>query len=314
MIDAWVRIGVDVTDRKSVEGKFHALAKKLEESASNLSDSYLVALEGDMAKDQQRKDTFRGLLQESIIRYAEIILALDEMATLMKDDWQIKPDVDKPIQFVGLAKTEASWKVAGLSDPTIFNSSGEAQAATRTTALFNGLSLNGWHTDGNQWQVRDGVLIGEKLVPNEAGSFLVSDKSYKNFDLYAEFKLLEGNSGIQIRSLEKSTGMVVGPQADITFQQEYRWLGCLTGERIQPDIIAQTTQATKDRLRQAVDPNGWNSIKVSVKERQAIILINNLKTIQSSLPAGYESGVIALQLHGGGRTRIEFRKIEIEEH
>lgn len=105
--DAWLRIGVDATDRKSVEGKFHALAKKLEESASNLSDSYVVALEGDMAKDQQRKDTFRGLLQESIIRYAEIILALDEMATLMKDDWQIKPDVDTPIKFASLANVES---------------------------------------------------------------------------------------------------------------------------------------------------------------------------------------------------------------
>lgn len=109
--DAWLRIGVDVTDRKSVEGKFNALAKRLEESASNLSDSYVVALEGDRAKDQQRKDTFRGLLQESIIRYAEIILALDEMSTLMKDDWKIKPDIDKPIQFVSLGKTEASWVI-----------------------------------------------------------------------------------------------------------------------------------------------------------------------------------------------------------
>jgi len=313
MNDAWLRIGVDVTDRKSAEGRFHALAKKLEESASNLSDSYLVALEGDMAKDQQRKDTFRGLLQESIIRYAEIILALDEMATLMKDDWQIKPDVDKPIKFVGLEKTEASWGLAGLSDPTTFNTSGEALPVTRTTALFNGVSLDGWHTEGSQWTVNKGILIGEKLDPNGTGSFLVSDNDFRDFVLYAEFKLHEGNSGIQIRSIKQSTGMVIGPQADITFQQDYRWLGCLTGERIQPEMIAQTSQAVKDRLRQVVDPNGWNSMKISVRASQTTIFINDVKTVQSSLPTGFESGVIALQLHGGGRTRIEFRKIEIEE-
>lgn len=107
--DSWLRIGVDVTDRKSVEGKFNALAKRLEESASNLSDSYVVALEGDLAKDQQRKDTFRALLQESLIKYAEVILALDEMTALMKEDWKIKPDIDKPIKFVSLERTEASW-------------------------------------------------------------------------------------------------------------------------------------------------------------------------------------------------------------
>jgi hypothetical protein len=109
--DTWLRIGVDVTDRKTTEGKFNALAKRLEESASNLSDSYVVAMEGDMANDQQRKYMFRGLLQESLIRYAETILALDEMATLMKDDWNVKPDIDTPIKFVSLSSIEASRAV-----------------------------------------------------------------------------------------------------------------------------------------------------------------------------------------------------------
>jgi hypothetical protein len=65
-------------------------------------------MEGDSAKDQQRKDTFRALLQESIIKYAEIILAIDEMATMMKDDWKVKPDVDAPINFVSLSSIETT--------------------------------------------------------------------------------------------------------------------------------------------------------------------------------------------------------------
>lgn len=311
--DAWLRLGVDVTDRKSVEGRFFALAKKLEESASNLSDSYLIAMEGDRANDQQRKETFRGLLQESIIRYAEIILALDEMATLMSTEWKIKPDLDRPIEFVSLEKTESSWNVAERSDAMDFDSSEEAPTATGTTALFNGVSLDGWHTDGNQWKVENGILVGQKLDPNESGSFLISDANYKDFTLLTEFRLLEGNSGIQIRSIEKGNGMVVGPQADITFQEECRWLGCLTGERIQPDIIAQTPPGVKNRLRQAIDPRRWNTMKISVKGSQVTISINDIQTIQSSLPKGYESGVIALQLHGGGRTRVEFRQLKIEE-
>jgi hypothetical protein len=105
--DSWLRLAVDVKDRNSNEGRFAALAKRLDDVASNLSDSYVVAIEGDQAKDQQRKDTFRAKLQESLVNYAQIILALDEMSEQMKGEWTIKPDVDKPIQFVSLDNIKA---------------------------------------------------------------------------------------------------------------------------------------------------------------------------------------------------------------
>jgi len=181
------------------------------------------------------------------------------------------------------------------------------------TSIFDGKSLNGWHSDSKQWQVKKGVLTGEKLNPNESGSFLVSDKTYQDFDLNTEFRLLEGNSGIQIRSLDKSTGIVVGPQADIAFQDNFRFLGCLTGERMQPGMIAKTSDETRNQVAQSVNPSGWNAMNVSVQGTQVSITVNDVNTVQATLPSGYERGVIALQLHGAGRTRIEFRKIEIVE-
>lgn len=102
--DIWLRLDVDATDKDTNEGKFAALAKRLDELASNLSESYLVAMEGDQAQDQQRKDTFRGLFQESLLNYAEIVLALDEMSEEMKKEWKIKPDLDKPLPTISLAK------------------------------------------------------------------------------------------------------------------------------------------------------------------------------------------------------------------
>jgi len=78
-------------------------------------------------------------------------------------------------------------------------------------------------------------------------------------------------------------------------------------------MIAQTSEETKAQIRQVVNPNGWNTMKVSVEGRQASIVVNNVNTVQTSLPDGYEQGVIALQLHAGSRTRIDFRKIEIVE-
>lgn len=115
--DAWLRLAIDVTDRKAAEGRFAALAKRLDDVASNLSDSYVVAMEGDQAKDQQRKDTFRGLLQESLVNYAQIILALDEMSGVMKNEWRFKPDVDQQIQFVSLASVEAVRPVMRSETP-----------------------------------------------------------------------------------------------------------------------------------------------------------------------------------------------------
>jgi hypothetical protein len=111
--DGWLRLGVDATDRSTTEGKFAALAKHLDDVASNLSDSYVVANEGDQAKDQQRKDTFRAMLQESLVSYAQIVLALDEMAVLMKDDWQIKPDVDRPLQTANVSSARQPHPLPG---------------------------------------------------------------------------------------------------------------------------------------------------------------------------------------------------------
>jgi len=120
--DTLLRQIVDVTDKKIPEAKFAALAKRLEDVASNLSESYDVAAEGDKENDQQRKDTFRGLLQESLVSYAQIILALDEMSVIMKDDWKIKPDLDKPLAVVILARSPLFVQDAKL--PSVTNSIG----------------------------------------------------------------------------------------------------------------------------------------------------------------------------------------------
>jgi hypothetical protein len=103
--DGWMRqtfLANDMTDLKTQPGKLFALAKRLDEVAQNLSDSYAVSVDADRFKDEQRKDTFRALLQESLVAYAEIVLALDETSVLLAKEWEIKPDVDKPIAAVSL--------------------------------------------------------------------------------------------------------------------------------------------------------------------------------------------------------------------
>jgi hypothetical protein len=103
-------LGVDVSDKRTSIGKFFALAKRLEDVAANLTESYLVAIEGDAAKDQFRKDSFRLQLQKSLIGYAQIVLAMDEMTMELKDQYAYKPDTGKPI------KVSATWFPRAIYD------------------------------------------------------------------------------------------------------------------------------------------------------------------------------------------------------
>src|SRR5215831_12617351 len=78
-----------------------------------------------------------------------------------------------------------------------------AKAEGKFVPLFNGKDLAGWHGDPELWKVVDGVIVGstdDKEI--KKNTFLISDKSYKNFVLKAKFRLRNHNSGIQFRSIE----------------------------------------------------------------------------------------------------------------
>jgi hypothetical protein len=117
--DAWLRQDVTYSDLNTTTGKFFALAKRLDDVAANLSESYLIANEGEQAKDEQRKEMFRALLQESLVSYAQIILALDEMSNLLTQDFDFKPDVDKPIAIAALPVATLPALLASSSPATV---------------------------------------------------------------------------------------------------------------------------------------------------------------------------------------------------
>ena len=66
--------------------------------------------------------------------------------------------------------------------------------------LFPNDSLEDWTIVGPQidFTVKDGGLTGEGK--ERRNSFLTSKKSYGDFHLSVELKIIRGNSGIQIRS------------------------------------------------------------------------------------------------------------------
>jgi hypothetical protein len=96
-----------------------------------------------------------------------------------------------------------------------------SQENTKSIALFNGKTLQGW--DGNEkvWRVKDGVIVGGSFENNPKNEFLTYKSSFKNFILELDYKLIckdgDPNAGIQFRSkrIENPPNEMFGFQADI---------------------------------------------------------------------------------------------------
>jgi hypothetical protein len=74
-------------------------------------------------------------------------------------------------------------------------------ASETKVKLFNTQSLDGWQGQKEKyWTVQDATIIGKNTAENppQASTYLVTDKSYKNFRLIFESKLVESemHSGI----------------------------------------------------------------------------------------------------------------------
>jgi hypothetical protein len=100
----------EAANKKKRLGQFVALAQLLDDTASNLSESYVAAMDGDRFKDEARKDRFRGLLQRSLIEYAQILLAMDEIVDGMRKEWRITVDTKKAIERPAIL-----WESSGLA-------------------------------------------------------------------------------------------------------------------------------------------------------------------------------------------------------
>jgi HEAT repeat protein len=180
--------------------------------------------------------------------------------------------------------------------------------------LFDGRSLQGWEGNTNVWRVRDGVIIGGFLAGNPKNEFLATTRSYSNFVLRLEYKLvgIEGfiNSGVQFRSVRVSDppNEMSGYQADIGAGHS----GCLYDESRRNKFLARCS----DELIKRVEKEGeWNRYEVRCLGTQIQVWLNGEGTVDYREPeqAIPQNGRIALQIHGGNKAEVYFRNITLEE-
>lgn len=186
--------------------------------------------------------------------------------------------------------------------------------AAEPTKLFDGKTLTGWEGDKKTWRVEDGAITGGSLdtvVPRN--EFLSTTKSYGNFELTLKFKMLgdkeKANAGVQFRT--KRIPMhheVSGFQADIG--QGY-W-GALYDESRRNKVLAGPN---KETIEKTAKLNDWNDYKIRCVGNSIKLWLNGTLTVDyvEKDEKIETSGIIALQVHGGGKTMVMYKDIRIEE-
>lgn len=187
-----------------------------------------------------------------------------------------------------------------------------AQSLKKTVKLFDGKTFKGWQGDLNQsWTIADGSIVGgngkDIVAHNE---FIKTEAEYSDYSLKLKFKLMgsEGfvNGGVQFHSqrIANPEFEMIGYQADIG---DGFWASLYDESRRNKLLAIADSSIVKAVLKR----NDWNNYEVRTLGRRIQIFLNGTQTVDyteedQAIP---QSGHIALQLHGGGKTKVYYKDI-----
>ena len=190
------------------------------------------------------------------------------------------------------------------------------QSAARRLRLSDGKTFQGWEGDtGKTWRIVEGAFVGgsvQETVPHN--EFLCTTRSFKNFDLRLQVKLVgtEGfvNGGVQFRSrrIQNPPYEVSGYQADMG---DGYW-GSLYDESRRNKALVQPEKARVDTL---VKKGEWNDYRIRCQGPHIEIWLNGTRTVDYTEPDDQipQDGIIGVQVHGMGKTEASYRQITIAE-
>jgi hypothetical protein len=192
---------------------------------------------------------------------------------------------------------------------------GPLQSPSGPIPLFDGRTFDGWEGDiGRTWRIEDGAIVGGSLTERvPRNDFLCTTRSFDNFVLRLKFKLegSEGfiNSGVQFRSQRATEPAheMIGYQADIGA----KYWGALYDETRRNRILAEPPPEVVAGL---VKLNDWNDYEIRAEGRRIRLRLNGRETVDYTEPdpAIPQSGIIGLQIHGGGKAQVSFKDISID--
>jgi len=164
--------------------------------------------------------------------------------------------------------------------------------------LVDGKTIGDWKQVGKtNWRIEDGALVADKRT-SKGAAHLVSNKSYKNFQIHAEFWASdEANSGIFLRcSNPKKINATTCYEVNIFDRRKDPSYG--TGAIVNFVEVKPMPKAG----------GKWNTMEITAKGRDIVVMFNGQKTVELRNNL-FKEGPITLQ-HGAGV--LKFRKVAIK--
>ena len=179
-------------------------------------------------------------------------------------------------------------------------------SSAKPVSLFDGRTFRGWEGDtAGLWRIRDGAVLHN--------DFLCTTRPYANFVLTLRWKLVGTgfvNAGVQFRSqrLTNPAYEMTGYQADLG---KGYW-GSLYDESRRNKTLSQPDSTLITRILRV---NDWNEYKIQCEGPRIRIWLNGQPTVDyvETGPAIPQTGVIGLQIHGGGKAEAFYKDIVLNE-
>lgn len=205
-----------------------------------------------------------------------------------------------------------------------------APAEGKTTSLFNGKDLTGWHVDVPQLDkepdakptfiVRDGLLVSL----GQPGGHLITDAQHENYRLMVEYRFAAkpGNCGVLVHASTPRALYKMFPKS-IEVQMNHQHAGdfwCIGEDITVPDMIKRrgpqenwgVTEGKGRRIMNLTDdsenkPGEWNTMVIECVGDAVKVWVNG-DLVNHGTKCTASKGQLALQAEG---SEVEFRKLEL---
>ncbi|HZL89867.1 MAG TPA: DUF1080 domain-containing protein, partial [Pirellulaceae bacterium] len=204
--------------------------------------------------------------------------------------------------------------------------------------IFDGKSLEGWDGNPDFWSVRDGTITGQTTAakPTKGNTFIIWRKGeVGDFELKCQYKIINGNSGIQYRSFEvpNEKWVVGGYQGDfeagdtysgINYGERFRGMLANRGQKtvvkrgddgkVKVEVVG--TVGDSAEIQKKIKKEDWNDYHIIAKDFTFEHRINGVVTSICTDEDAKErraKGIIALQLHAGPPMTVQFRDIRLKK-
>ncbi len=210
----------------------------------------------------------------------------------------------------------------------LFSTAQAADEEQGFVSMFNGKNLTGWEGKPGGWWVEDGAITSQSTEENPCVKhhyLYWKGGEPADFVLRFRYKLVGGNSGVQIRSEKRPDWDTWGYQADM--EAGVQWTGCLfqhdrggvvmRGKKavIAPDGTRTEKEfATGEELQKVIKANDWNDYEIIAKGGVIVLKINGrlmCEVDDRDRKLACKKGIIALQMHPGPPMKVQFRDMRI---